>query len=92
MNCFYLAGRIVNIENKNNYAIVTINIPRYYKNKEGYYEYDNIRVIVKGNIRDSVVEFCKSGDVIGVTGTIQSLKTYYRFLATKVSYLSAKID
>ena len=89
-NYFGLVGRIVNIDNHKKYIIVTLNIWRDYKEENGDYIYDNIKVMIKNKIKDSVVEYCKLGDVIGVSGTIQEYKKQYNFLVRKVSFISAK--
>ena len=87
LNNFMVVGRINNIDLKNDICVLTIRIPRSFKNKDGEYEEDLISVQVFGSLRDTLKEYCDSGDLIGVKGRIQNSNI---LVAEKISFLSSK--
>ena len=72
-------------------VIITLAVPRYYKNKDGIYDTDFISVRLFRNIAESTLEYCKQGDLVGIKGHIECLSDEPLFLvADKVTFLSSK--
>lgn len=104
LNQVVLAGRLVNdpeimiTENNKKKTLVTVAVPRSYKNSDGNYETDFVRCILWNGIAESTCEYCKKGDIVGVRGRIQTSnyeqegKRKYSLdvIAEKVSFLSTK--
>ena len=59
-------------ENGNKYAVVTLAIPRTFKNAEGVYETDFISAKMFDRVAENCSEYCKKGDIVGVKGRMQS--------------------
>ena len=69
------------------YCIVTLVIPRSYKNDEGVYETDYIPVRLEGSIATNTAEYCKQGDLIGVKGMLQkTIDGRLQVYAEKISF------
>ena len=86
-------------ENGNKYAVVTLAIPRTFKNAEGVYETDFISAKMFDRVAENCSEYCKKGDIIGVKGRIQTSsyetedgnkKYAMEVIAEKISFLSSK--
>lgn len=108
MNEVVLVGRltkdpeVVTTENNKKRALITLAVPRKFKNVDGVYETDFIRVVLWNVIALNTKEYCKTGDLLGVKGRIQinSYKdsednTHYStdIIAEKITFLfSKKID
>lgn len=93
MNQFIIVGRIVkDLEKESN--VITIAIPRHYKNEDGEYDTDFVDVTIDGNLAKTTIEYCKKGDIIGVKGSIRSeISNDIRkmiLVAEKVTFLSSK--
>lgn len=77
MNNTSIAGRLVQdpevkeFEGGKKVTNVTLAIPRSYKNSEGVYETDFIDCEVWGGQAETLSEYCKKGDLIGIKGTIK---------------------
>jgi len=71
-----------------NYIIVSI--PRSYKNKEGEYETDMVKVTLEGTINDNTREYCHKGDIIGVKGRIRVDEDGMKIVGEKVTFLSSR--
>ena len=56
-------GKVVNF---------TIAVPRTYKNEDGEHETDFIQCNVWNKIAENMKEYCHKGDLIGVSGVLQS--------------------
>ena len=89
MNNALIVGRIVKIKNKQR-TIVTVAVPRTFKNSVGEYETDMIPVILYGSISKTTLEYCDKGDMIGVKGKLQVENGILRLVADKVTFLSTK--
>ncbi len=103
LNQVVIAGRLVSdpeyVKNENNKkrAIITVAVPRTYKNIDGNYETDFIQCILWDGIAENTCEYCKKGDIIGVKGRIQTSKyekdgeTKYStdVIAEKISFLGS---
>lgn len=79
---------------------ITIAVPRTYKNPEGKYDADFVRVTLWNAIAINTGEYCKKGDIIGVKGHIQTSsyededgnKKYVTdLIGERVSFLSTNI-
>ncbi len=89
MNNFMIVGRIDSINKEDDKSLLIINVPRSYKNENGEYESDTIKIQVYNNISDALNDYCKHGDVVGVKGRIQENNI---LIAEKVSFLSSKSE
>ena len=99
MNQVFLVGTIIDIPiKKADTAMVTLAIPRNYKNLDGEYETDFVDIIIKGSVANTTTEYCKKGDIIGAKGMIQSEDSVekdirvMRIMANKITFLSSKKD
>ena len=99
LNQIVVCGRISSITAKKlegkEVQEVVLAIPRSYKNADGVYDTDFIPFILTGGIASNTLEYCKTGDIVGVKGRIQSLeakdgKHPFYLIAEKVSFLSSK--
>ena len=104
LNQIVIAGRlvsdpeIVTTENNKKRTLITVAVPRSYKNVEGNYDTDFIRCTLWNGIDESTCEYCKKGDVVGIKGRIQTSsyekddekKYVMDVIAEKVSFLSSK--
>ncbi len=93
LNQFIIVGRIVkDLEKESN--VITIAIPRHYKNKDGGYDTDFVDVAIDGTLAKTTIEYCKKGDIIGVKGNIKSeISNDIRkmlLVAERVTFLSSK--
>ena len=93
LNQFIIVGRIVkDLEKESN--VITIAIPRHYKNEDGEYDTDFVDVAIDGTLAKTTIEYCKKGDIIGVKGSIRSeISNDIRkmiLVAEKVTFLSSK--
>lgn len=93
LNQFIIVGRIVkDLEKESN--IITIAIPRHYKNEDGEYDTDFVDVAIDGTLAKTTIEYCKKGDIIGVKGSIRSEITNdirkMILVAERVNFLSNK--
>lgn len=91
LNQIVLVGRLYEIciidEDKSK---LTIAVPRSYKNEEGEYDTDFINCILNGAISKNTLEYCKTGDVIGIKGRVESYKDKsIMIIAEKVTFLSS---
>ena len=78
LNQVVLVGRIVKnpelrvTENGKNVTTVTLAVPRSYKNSSGEYDTDFLDCTLWTNVAENTVEYCQTGDMVGVKGRIQS--------------------
>ena len=78
VNQIVLVGRIVKTpetrttENGKKVATLTLAVPRNYKNVNGEYDTDFLDCTLWSSVAESTSEYCKTGDMIGVKGRIQS--------------------
>lgn len=87
MNNFITVGRINNIDLENDKCILTLKVTRSYKNENGEYEEDLINIQVFDNLSNTLNEYCKTGDLVGVKGRIQNSNV---LIAEKITFLSNK--
>lgn len=102
LNQFVIVGRLSNeIIIENDKAVLTLKVPRTFKNENGEYENDFIQIIVGGNIATNTKEYCKVGDILGAKGRIEStttnmpdgtISTKMELFAEKITFLSSKSE
>lgn len=96
LNQVMLVGRIITLEKEENQEIKKANIKiavnRKYKNADGIYDTDFIKVIIWDTIATNVSEYCKKGDLIGIRGRLrQGVENEdLELVAEKVTFLSTK--
>lgn len=103
LNQIVLVGRIVKTpelrttENGKKTTTVTLAVPRNYKNMNGEYDTDFLDCTLWTNVAENTVEYCQSGDMVGVKGRIQtrvitaddgSKKKKTEIVAEKVTFLA----
>ncbi len=88
LNQVICVGRIVDMFN--NY--ITIAIPRSYKNSEGNYDTDTLPIKISENIYNNVSEYCKTGDIVGIKGRLESDGAVLTVMCDKVTFLSSKSE
>ena len=84
---FIIVGRIDSIIKDDN--TINIKVPRNYKNEKGEYEDDLLEIKIFDNLNDTVNDYCKQEDIVGVKGRIQSKNI---LIAEKVTFLSSKSE
>lgn len=78
LNQVVLVGRIVKTpelrttETGKKTAVVTLAVPRNYKNMNGEYETDFLDCTLWTNVAENTSEYCQTGDMVGVKGRIQT--------------------
>lgn len=87
LNQAILVGRVWDMSAEN-YIIVSI--PRSYKNENGEYENDMVKVTLEGTINDNTREYCHKGDIIGVKGRIRVDEDGMKIVGEKVTFLSSR--
>lgn len=104
LNQIIIAGRlvsdpeIVSTENNKKKTLITVAVPRSYKNIDGTYDTDFIRCTLWNGIAENTCEYCKKGDIVGVKGRLQTSnyekdgekKYSMDIIAEKISFLSSK--
>lgn len=96
INSLVLMGRVVNIpklETKDGKtsAIITLKVPRNYRNIDGKYDDDYIDVKVVSQCAISTCNYCSQGDMIAIKGMLTRLQNdNMEVLAEKVTFLASK--
>ena len=78
LNQIVLVGRLVKTpelritENGKKNSVITLAVPRNYKNSDGQYDTDFLDCILWTGVAESTAEYCKTGDMIGVKGRVQT--------------------
>ncbi len=97
LNQSLLVGRIVDTpvivkEGDKSFTIVTLSVPRSFRNENGEYDNDVIPCKLWNSIAENTVEYCKQGDLIGVKGRLEMTDSGLQVIADKVTFLSSKIE
>ena len=103
LNQIVLVGRLsenVKEKNEKGFTIITLNVPRSFKNDNGEYESDFIDIKISGVVADNTHEYCKKGDVVGVKGRIQTTTIkkdnkdikITKIIGEKITFLSSKSE
>lgn len=78
VNQIVLVGRIARApeakvsESGKKYATLTLAVPRNFKNANGEYDTDFLDCTLWSSVAESTSEYCKTGDMIGVKGRVQT--------------------
>ena len=103
LNQIVLVGRLVKkpelrvTENGKKTSVITLAVPRNYKNMDGEYETDFLDCTLWTNVAENTSEYCQTGDMIGVKGRVQtrtitsddgSKKRKTEIVAEKVTFLA----
>ena len=104
LNQVVLVGRLVSTpelqltETGKKISRITLAVPRSYKNMNGEYDTDFLDCTLWTNVAENTTEYCKTGDMIGVKGRIQSRviegqdgtrKKKTEIVAEKVTFLAS---
>lgn len=92
LNNVVVAGRIFEIkEIGESNVLVTLAIPRYFKNEFGEYDTDYIDILLRGSVANNTLEQCKKGDLIGAKGRIENLKESVvpAIIGERITYLQS---
>ena len=81
---------VVKGENGEKYAVITLAIPRSFKNAEGEYDTDFISAIAYDNIAANTAEYVAQGDIVGIKARAakSSQDLELQIIAEKVTFLS----
>lgn len=104
LNQVVLVGRVVyelelkKSESLKKYLVLTLAIPRSFKNMEGNYDTDFIKCFVFDSSAENASIYCHKGDIVGVKGRLQSRnidknnhrETVMEVIAEKVTFLTSK--
>lgn len=91
MNMFTIIGRLKDkpkTDEKGKTDIELI-VPRSFKNVDGEYENDIIKVRLWNPISTTAQEYCVRGDLMGVKGRIQVNDNEMVLIAEKITFLSS---
>ena len=69
---------------------IIVSVPRSYKNEDGEYDKDMIKVTLEGTINSNTREYCHKGDVIGVKGRIRVDEDGMKIVGEKVTFLTSR--
>lgn len=96
MNNYVLVGRLTDKGTlkegrKGKYCRVTIAITRPFKNDEGMYDTDFIKVTLRKELATKLHEWCEKGDLLGLKGRMESTSKHNTILvAEKLTFLKTK--
>lgn len=91
LNQFVIVGRLVDSpQREDKSVIITLAIPRSYKNEKGEYDTDFIEYVLWKGVAENTMEYCKKGDLLGVKGRLVSSKNKMEAIAEKITFLSNK--
>ena len=92
LNQLVLVGRLVEQPTtEEDKAIFTLAVQRPYKNENGEYETDFIKVMSCSKVANNICDYCKKGDVLGVKGRLQQ-ENELMVIAEKVTVLTSRKD
>lgn len=98
LNQLCLVGRIAEeptleeIEGKKK-MLITLAVPRSYKNMNGEYDTDFIPIITYGQVAENTKEYCKKGDIVGAKGRLSKLNgRELEIVAEKITFLAQRKD
>jgi len=90
INQVVIAGRIVEIKRKD--LIITIAVPRYWKNEKGEYDTDIINVSMDELIMKNISEYCKKDNIVGIKGRLETIENELILKCGKFTFLSSKTE
>mgnify|MGYP004457967053 FL=1 len=104
VNQIILVGRLAKTpelrvtENGKSTTTITLAVPRNYKNINGEYDTDFLECTLWTTIAENTTEYCKTGDMLGVKGRVQTRmiesddgtkKKKTEIVAEKVTFLTS---
>ena len=104
VNQIVLVGRIVKTpelrvtDNGKKMSSIVLAVPRNYKNADGQYDTDFLDCTLWTGVAESTAEYCKTGDLVGVRGRLQTRiietpegtrKKKTEIIAERVNFLSS---
>ena len=106
LNNLVLVGRItqnpemLETEKGNKRTVVTVSVPRSFKNSDGLYDTDFIKCTLWNTVAEHTFEYCKKGDVVGIKGRLQNNnyekdgKMHYELevVAERITFLQSRVD
>lgn len=98
LNQVIITGRLRKVIDlgEGNGAIITIENTRPFKNADGIYESDFIDVRIYDGIKNSLIDYCKENDLIGIRGRIQTRneenEKITELIGEKITFLSSKSE
>lgn len=104
LNSLILVGRLTKeivikeTETGKKVGTISLAIPRSFKNADGVYETDFINCTLWEEKAKLIKEYCKTGDIVGIRGRLQSsiiksdetTKYFLEVIAEKITFLSNK--
>ena len=98
LNNTLIIGRLVSApeinetENGKKESIITLAVPRPYRNYDGEFDTDFIPCVLFGGIAENTALYCKSGDLVGIKGRLSrtSEDEPLKIIAEKVTFLSSR--
>jgi single-strand DNA-binding protein len=105
MNQVFLVGRITKDPECDEKAEgkklthITLAVQRPFKNVDGVYDTDFVRCVLWNAVAQSATEYCKTGDVIGVKGRLETqtyednegkIKHFVQVVAERISFIASK--
>jgi len=87
LNQAILVGRVYDMSSTD---YIMVSIPRSYKNENGEYDNDIVKITLEGTINDNTREYCHKGDIIGVKGRIRVDEDGMKIVGEKVTFLTSK--
>lgn len=77
-------------ENGKKVCNIILAVPRSFKNSEGMYDTDFIKVSLWDNVAKNICEYCHKGDMLGVKGRLSSTNDKLELVGEKVTFLTAR--
>ena len=105
MNQVLLVGRLTKDpevdekEDGKKLSHITLAVQRPFKNVDGVYETDFVRCILWNVVAENATQFCKTGDVIGIKGRLETqtyedkegkVRHFVQVVAEKISFIASK--
>ena len=98
LNQVVLVGRIYSdiefkkLPKNKSIAYITLAVPRNYKDVNGEYQTDYIKVTAWDSVAENTCEYVKIGDIVGVKGklTCDNVEDNIQVTAEKVTFLSSQ--
>ena len=76
-------------ENEKLKTNILIAVPRSYKNDNGEFETDLLKIELWQQLAQNICEYCKKGDLVGIKGRLQNDKKNIIVYAEKVTFLAS---
>lgn len=96
MNQIMLIGRLTHdleineLEDGIKTCVITLAVPRSFKNENGLYDTDFVPSTLSGTIAENTAWYCKKGDLVGIRGRVQIQDGKIEIIAEKVTFLSSE--